>query len=197
MGYGYGRYWKVGLSDTGRLRATPRQLALLKRLDRRDYSGKGLTVDQASALIDDMLARRAEAREELGSVAEKMFNALYKKAVDAANAAGAAWLERHPKPLFIIHDPDSPSPIGVHGQIGTAWLTYPKRGTPLYKWIESTMFDGQKKVMNIAHRYVHRQEVGLQLACERAAIEAYRLAGQAEDVRLQFRCSGDPQALEL
>jgi hypothetical protein len=193
----YGRYWKVGLSDPGRLRATDKQLRYLKRLDRRDYSNKGLTVDQASDLIDELVARRSEAQGELGSVAERMFNALYKKAVDEANAAGAAWLQRHPNPIFIIHDPDDPAPRGVHGQIGAAWLSYPKRGTPLYKWIENTMYDGQKKVMNIAHRYAHRPEVGLQLACERAAIQTYRAGGLADDVKLFFRCSGDPDALEL
>lgn len=193
----YGRYWKVGLSDPGRLRATQKQLNYLKRLDRRDYTNKGLTVDQASELIDELLARQEESRREIGGVAERMFNALYPKAVAEANAAGADWLKRHPEPLFIIHDPDDPAPKGVHGQIGAAWLTYPKRGTPLYKWIENTMYDGQKKVMNIAHRFVHRPEVGLQIVCERAAMQVYRAAGQADDIRLQFRCSGDPQALEL
>lgn len=189
MAYSKGRYWNVGLSDTGRLGATRRQLFRLNKLDRRDYRGKGLTRDEASDLIEELEAMREQERATLGDVAEKMYSALMKKAKQSANAAGEQWLKANPEPLFIVNDPESATPIGVHGMIGTAWLTWPKRGTDIYKWMIEHNYDGQKNVLLIEHRYAHRLEVGLLLACEQAAIEVFRASGQnLGDIRLKFKC---------
>jgi len=186
---GYGKYWNVGLSDTGRLSATRRQLFRLSKLDRRDYRGKGLTRDEASDLIEELEAKREQERATLGDVAEKMYAAMMKKATMAANIAGENWLKAHPDPLFIVYDSDSKKPIGVHGAIGSAWLTWPRRGTDIYKWMIENNYDGQKSVLLIEHRYAHRLEVELLLACERAAIDVFRASGQnIGDIRLKFKC---------
>jgi hypothetical protein len=186
---GYGRYWNVGLSDTGRLSATRRQLFRLSKLDRRDYRGKGLTRDEASDLIDELEARRERERATLGDVADKMFAAMMKKAVQMANAAGEQWIKEHPEPLFIVDDPETHSPIGVHGMIGSAWLTWPRRGTDIYKWMIDNNYDGQKHTLYIEHRFAHRLEVELLIACEKAAIDVFRSSGQnIGDIRLKFRC---------
>lgn len=193
----YGKYWNVGLSDTGRLGATRRQLFKLGKLDRRDYRGKGLTRDQASELIEELEEKRARERAGLGDVADKMFSAMMTKARSAANEAGDKWMKAHPDPLFIIDDTDEKQPIGVHGMIGTAWLTWPKRGTDIYKWMIENNYDGQKQVLYIEHKYVHRKEVELLIACERAAIKVFKDSGQPlGDIRLKFRCE-NPQAITL
>ena len=198
MAYGRGgRYWNVGLSETGRLSATKRQLFLLAKLDRRDYRGKGLTRAEASALIEERLVERDIRNAALGDVAEKMFGAMLTKAIQEANAAGDRWMEKHAEPLFIVNDPESSQPIGVHGVIGEAWLTWPKRGTPIYKWMIDNNFDGQKTKLYIEHKYVHRLEVELLIACEKAAIDVYRRSGQPlGDIKLKFRCA-QPELLEL
>lgn len=186
---GYGKYWNVGLSDTGRLGATRRQLFRLSKLDRRDYRGKGLTRDEASDLIEELEAKREQERAGLGDVAEKMFAAMMKKATQSANAAGEKWLKEHPEPRFIVYDPESQKTIGVHGMIGSAWLTWPRRGTDIYKWMIENNYDGQKNVLLIEHRYAHRLEVELLIACERAAIEVFRSSGQnIGDIKLRFKC---------
>ncbi|NTF17522.1 hypothetical protein G6L37_03865 [Agrobacterium rubi] len=185
----YGKYWNVGLSDTGRLGATRRQIFRLQKLDRRDYRGKGLTRDQASDLIEELEAKREQERAVLGDVAGKMYAAMMKKATQSANAAGEAWLKDHPDPLFIVNDPESQIPIGIHGMIGSAWLTWPKRGTDIYKWMLENNYDGQKHTLLIEHRHAHRLEVELLLECERAAIDVFRNSGQnIGDIRLKFRC---------
>jgi hypothetical protein len=198
MAYGrYGKYWNVGLSDTGRLGATHRQLFKLGKLDRRDYRGKGLTRDQASELIEELEEKRAREKAGLGDVADKMFSAMMTKARSAANEAGDRWMKEHPEPLFIINDPDSQQPIGVHGMLGSAWLTWPKRGTDIYKWMIENNFDGQKQVLYIEHKYVHRREVELLIACELAAINVFKASGQSlGDIRLKFRCE-HPEAISL
>lgn len=195
MAYGrYGKYWNVGLSEPGRLQATRRQLFKLSKLDQRNYRGKGLTVDQASDLIEELEAKRERDRAGLGDVAEKMYSAMMKKAKQAANAAGDEWLKAHPDPLFIVNDPESQKPIGVHGLIGSAWLTWPKKGTDIYKWMNDNNFDGQRKVLYIEHRYAHRLEVELLIACELAAIRVFKESGQPlGDIKLQFRCEHPEQ----
>jgi hypothetical protein len=185
----YGKYWNVGLSDTGRLGATRRQLFKLGKLDRREYRGKGLTRDEASDLIEELEAKREQRRAGLGDVAEKMFAAMMAKAIKAANEAGDKWLKAHPDPIFIVNDPESRQPIGAHGMIGRAWLTWPKTGTDIYKWMIENNFDGQKKVLYIEHRHAHRCEVDLLIECELAAINVFKASGQPlGEIKLKFRC---------
>lgn len=120
-----GKYHNVGLTDPGRLQATKKQLALLRRLDRRSYEDKGLTVDKAAELIEQAYKRRAEESASLMPMQEKFIEALWLKATQAANNAGTEWLKNHPDVLFVVNDPESEEPIGVHGAIGNAWLTWP------------------------------------------------------------------------
>lgn len=180
-----GKYHNVGLSEPGRLSATDRQLLLLRRLDRRDYRGKGLTRDQASDLIEQAIERQAEDRKENTSMEDKLFHALRDKAIKAANEAGEKWMKDHPTIQFVVNDPQAGQPIGVHGAIGKAWITWPKRGSALYKWAMEYDFEGQKKVMHIAHRFSERLEAELLFVCERAAYEVYRKsASSIGDIKL-------------
>lgn len=183
-----GRYWNVGLSEWGQLRATLRQLNKLQMLTGRSYRGKGLTRDDALELIEAAMNEREASKEGLSSMAEQLFGGLYKRAIDSANAAGAKWLNENPEVLFAVEDPETKEKIGVHGTIGRAWITWPKRGTDLYKWLVDHMYDGQKKELRVEHYYTDRLEGELQLACETAALEVFRRSGaNVGDINVMYR----------
>jgi len=189
MPYGSGgKYWNLGLSDRNRLPATRRQHFYLQKLTGIDHRGRGLTVAQASDLIDDALLERSRRQASLTKVGEQLFAAIYQRAVEAANKAGEMWLEQNPETKFVVHDPETGENIGVHGEIGIAWITWPKRGSDLYKWLMENLYDGQNKVFHIPHRYEDRLEGGLQLACTKAAYDVFRKSGTSiGDIRLMYR----------
>ncbi len=94
---------QCGVDRPGRLQATKKQLALLRQLDRRSYENRGLTVDQASELIEKAYERRAAERAALTPFEEKFIEALWIKAIKEANRAGDEWLKAHPNPqLWLI-----------------------------------------------------------------------------------------------
>lgn len=186
-----GKYWNLGLSDHGRLGATQQQLWTLRRLTGEDHRGKGLTRDRASELIEQAIEAKEARKEGLTGVAEQFFTAVYKKAVQAANRAGDDWMRRNQEPVFSIKDGESGERVGVHGSIGAAWISWPKAGTTFHKWMMEHIYDGQKKVVRIPHRYAERLEGHLVLACERAAFEVLKSSGTSVgDIRLFYRCEG-------
>lgn len=194
MSYGGGgKNWNVGLSDPGRLGAMRRQLFHLHKLTGRDYRGRGLTRDQASDLIEEALREKNERKEGLNQMADQFFNATFAKAVFEANAAGEAWLGNHSKPLFSVADPETGQMIGVNGNIGYAWITWPRPGSPFHKWLIDNVYDGDRKAVAIPHRYAGRLEGELVLACEKAALDTLRrgAASAAGELRLMYRCDRD------
>lgn len=182
MAYGSGgRYWNVGLSDPGKLGATKRQLGYLRSLTRVDHSGKGLTRDQASELIDKAIEERAEKKADITQVQDQMYAALMKSAARAANEAGEEWLRANPDPLFFVQRGNEN--VGVHGRIGSAHITWPPKGQ-FHRWLEENYYDGQKRQIVVPHHFAERLEADLVLACERAAYEVLRKAGNTSGIRL-------------
>lgn len=180
---GGGKYWNVGLSDPGKLGATKKQLSYLRSLTRIDHTGKGLTRDQASELIDKAIEEKTERNAEITQVQDQMYAALMKGAARAANAAGEEWLRANPDPKFWIFDPASGEAVGVHGPIGRAHITWPPKGQ-FHRWLEENYYDGQKKYIQIPHHFSERFEAGLQLACEKAAFEVLRKAGNTGGIKV-------------
>lgn len=184
-----GKNWNLGLSDPGRLGATQRQFWQLQKLTGEDHRGRGLTRDRASEIIAEALKNKKSRKEGITGVAEKMFNALYSRAVEEANLAGDQWMKDHPEPLFSIADPETGEKIGVHGTIGAAWITWPKVGSDFHKWLIDNIYDGRKKTVPIPHRHVTRLEGELLLACESAAYEVLKKSSASiGDIRLMYRC---------
>ncbi|WP_315922756.1 hypothetical protein [Mesorhizobium sp. SP-1A] len=183
-----GKYWNVGLSNFGMLAATERQQFLLQKLTGISHRNRGLTRDQADELIGEAIKEREEKREGLTDLADKLLSSIYKQAIDAANEAGEKWLASHQEIQFVINDPETGTKIGVYGEIGKAWITWPKPTSALYKWLMKEMYDGQKKEIRIPHRYADRLEGELQLACEAAAYAALKRSGSSVgDIRLMYR----------
>jgi len=193
MPYG-GKYWNVGLSDPGKLSATKKQLNYLRSLTRVDHSGKGLTRDEASDLIDKAIEEKAEKAAGITQVQDQMFAALMRSAARAANEAGERWLREHPEPLFWVTDPRTGESKGVHGRIGSAHITWPPKGQ-FHKWLDETWIAGtededqadrriRRKYIQIPHHFSERYEADLQLACEKAAYEVLRRAGNTGGIKV-------------
>lgn len=188
-----GKLANVGLSQPGLLGATAKQYATLKRLDRRQYTG--LTKEAASELIQKAYERIAKERAGLTTHEDKYIEALWQKAIRDANQAGEAWLEQNQDVKFVVLDEESNTPIGVHGTIGKAWLTWPPRRTPFYKWLMENYYepDMDRKTINLPHRYDGRLELGLQLACQMAAFRTFRLQGMnLGEVKLMTQSDAEP-----
>lgn len=168
-----GKNHNVGMLEPGRLRAEDWQYEVLKRLDRRRY--KGLTYDEAAEKINDAYDRRAAERAGLTSTEEHYIEALWRKAIKVANDAGEQWLMQNPKVLFVVNQDENK--IGVHGVIGRAWLSWPPRRTPLYKWLVENYNTSNRKEVLLPHRFAARFELELQLACLQAAYNVFRNQG--------------------
>lgn len=182
MAYGGGgKYWNVGLSDPGKLGATKRQLSYLRSLTRIDHSGKGLTRDQASELIDKALEEIAEKKADITPIQDQLFGALMRSAARAANEAGEEWLRANPEPKFFVQRNDES--VGVHGRIGAAHISWPPKGQ-FHRWLEDNYYDGQKRQIVVPHHFAERLEADLVLACEKAAYEVLRRAGNTSGIRL-------------
>lgn len=166
-----GKYWNVGLSEPGRQAATNKQLWTLHLLSGRkiDYRGKGLTRDQASELITKLRQERSEA-SQTSIMRDAMFEAVYRKALSAADKAGDQWFEEHPEPVFRIHDPQSGISIGVHDRIGDVFIVWPK-DTVFGRWLRQNARNGQYDYVYLPHKYFGRPEFGLQKATTEAAKE--------------------------
>lgn len=191
-----GKNWNVGFSNRGLDGASQKQLFLLQRLTGVSHAGKGLTVDAASELIDKALEEKEKRQAGLTDMAGKLYSSLYKKAIDAANKAGEEWLKNNPDIKFGVIDPETKNLVGVHGSIGRAWITWPNRDCDFYKWLNKEMYDGQRKEIRLAHRYIDRMEGELQLACERAAFEVFKRSGTpVGNIRLLYRAE-EPEDLQ-
>jgi hypothetical protein len=131
----------------------------------RDHRGDGLTVAAASDLISKGMKQKEESRKGLSSIADQMFSRFMAKAIDAANAAGEEWLWKNSKPLFKVTTSDGP--VSVHGFVGRAYITAPKKGSGLAKWLEEHGYDDRRssKELVIHHRFVERLEAELHLVC--------------------------------
>lgn len=183
-----GKYWNLGLSNFGMLAATERQQFLLQKFTGISHRNRGLTRDQAEVLIDKALEERELKREGLTDLADKLLSSIFKQAIAAANEAGEKWVEAHQDIQFVINDTETSTKIGVYGEIGKAWITWPKATSPLYKWLVKEIYDGQKKEIRIPHRYADRLEGELQLACETAAYATFKRSGSSVgDIRLMYR----------
>lgn len=186
-----GKYWNLGLSNSGLLSATEKQHFMLKRLTGIDHRNKGLTVEAAAELIAEALKKRKTMDTPLTNIGEQLLASIFRQATEAANEAGDKWVAEHPAVQFVITDPDTKTSIGVHGEIGKAWITWPQKGNTFYKWLSREMYDGQRKEIRIPHRYTARLEGDLQLACERAAYEVFIGSGSpVGDIKLMYRHEG-------
>lgn len=184
-----GKNHNVGLLEPGRLRAEDWQYEVLKRLDRRKYSG--LTFDEAAQKIDEAYERRAKERAGLTSTEEHYIEALWRKAIKVANDAGEKWLSENPTVKFVVNTEEHQ--IGVHGTIGRAWLSWPPRRTPLYKWMVENYHGTNRKEILLPHRYVQRFELDLQIACLQAAYNVFRNQGLTlGEVTLMVQCDVEP-----
>lgn len=190
MAYGArGKNFNVGLQSPGLLPATKRQLAELKRLDRRDYSHKGLNRDQADELIEANRERREEAHRTLSQMQEGMIDAMWQMAIKAANKAGEQWLETHKEVQFVVFDKETGEKMPIYGPIGTAWLTWPEKGSPLYKWLREKNVPLNKGVLEIPHRYhlTERLEGELQAECCEAAMATFAKTSLAPGMMMMVR----------
>ncbi len=190
MAYGSrGRNFNVGLSSPELLPATREQLAELARLDRRTPPA-GLNREQAHALIEEARERRAEGRRGLTQMEGGMIDAIWQIAIKAANKAGDTWIEAHKKPLFAYYDKEHDATIPVYGAIGQAWLTWPEKGSQLYKWLRERNVALNKGRLEIPHKYqlAGRLEGDLQFECYKAALNVLSNASFATGLTLMM-CS--------
>lgn len=167
-----GKYWNVGLSEPGRLAATPRQLWSLHLLSGRkiDYRGKGLTRDQASDLISKMRKEKEQSQRDL-VVRSAFFEAAFDKAIKAANDAGDRWFKNHSKPLYEIYEPDSGERVPIHGPLGEVVILWPKDSI-FSRWAKQHAFNGQYSYLYVPHKYHGRPEYELQKVTTEAAYKA-------------------------
>lgn len=184
-----GKNHNVGLLEPGRLRAKDWQYEVLKKLDRRKH--KGLTYEEAAQKIKEAYDRRAAERAGLTSTEEHYIEALWRKAIKVANDAGERWLAENPKVLFVVNEEGNQ--IGVHGTIGRAWLSWPPRRTPLYKWLVENYNAGNRKEVLLPHKFAERYELDLQIACLEAAYNVFRNQGLTlGEVKLMVQCDVEP-----
>ena len=191
MGYG-GKLWNVGLADRSKLGATDSQLRYLQSIYGRDFRGMGLTQGEAGDKIDEGLAERAARGSSLTDIADQMFTLYMKRAIDAANAAGEAWLKKHREPQFVVMTQDGL--MAVHAPIGHAHITAPKRGSGLAKWLEEHGFNDRRnpKVLSLHHRYTERLEGDLLLKCAIAGLTVLREAKtEIGDIRIVYHCDDE------
>jgi hypothetical protein len=184
-----GKLWNVGMYDTSRLSATDSQFRYLLALYGRDFRGEGLTVGDASQRIEEGQRLREISRDGNPDMADQLFTNIVRRMTNAANEAGRKWLEANPEPDFEINFDGLR--IGVHGMIGAAYLTSPKKGSALYRWMVDHEFDDRrnKHMFPIPHEYTERLEGELQLACCIAALDVFReRTADTAGVRVMFRC---------
>lgn len=198
MGYygSRGRNFNVGWSSPELDAATPDQLRELHSLDRRDYRGSGLTIEAARILIEKGRERRDEGQRTLTQMEEGMIGSIWQMAINAANKAGNTWLEQHQTPLFSYFDKEREVMIPVFGAIGTAWLTWPNKGSALYKWLRERNFPLNKGRLTVPHHYQleNRLEGELQAECYKAALKILSNASFAAGVTLMVRSEAvDPR----
>jgi hypothetical protein len=187
-----GKYWSVGFGDFSRFGATDAQYRYLKSLFKKDFRGEGLTQAQASDMIEDGLELRSKDRSELSTIADQMFSLYMKRAIEAANLAGDKWLAEHPEPEFVIST--SNGLMEVHGSIGKASITAPKRGSALAKWMSEHGLNDRRDPKTLAFHYKHqeRMEGELQLVCCIAALDVLMEARtEIGDIRVIYRCDDE------
>lgn len=191
-----GKYWNLGSGDWSRFGATDAQYRYLKSLFKRDFRGEGLTQARASELIEEGLELRSKDRSELSTIADQMFSLYMKRAIEAANAAGDEWLAAHPEPEFVISTPHGLRE--VHGPIGKASITAPKKGSALAKWMFEHGLNDRREPKTLSFHYKHQErlEGELQLVCCIAALEVLMEARtEIGDIRVVYRCEDEDYRL--
>lgn len=197
MGRYGGKYWNLGMQDTSLLGASDQQLRFLRSLYGRDFRGEGLTQGRASELIEEGLELRSKDRSGLSDIADQMFTQYMKRAIEAANAAGDKWLAKHPEALFVVKTHEGLTE--VHGAIGHAFITAPKKGSGLAKWLAEHSFNDRRspKVLPFQYKHQDRLEGELQLACCIAALRVFNEAKtEIGDIRVVYRCDDEDFKLE-
>jgi hypothetical protein len=184
-----GRNWNVGFADRSQDGVSDAQLRLLRSLYGKDFRGLGYTKGQASALIQEGYHLRSINRSGLPDIADQMFSMYMRRAIEAANEAGDVWLAEHQKVQFVVSTPQGM--VEVHGPIGEASITAPKRGSGLAKWINEHGLNDRRNIKHLAvhHKYQDRLEGELQLACAIAALRVFEEAKtEVGDIRVIYRC---------
>jgi hypothetical protein len=187
-----GKNWNLGFSDRSQDGVSDAQLRLLRSLWGKDFRGEGLTKGRASDLIEEGYHNRAINKSGLTDLADQMFSMYMRRAIEAANEAGDWWVAGHPKAEFHVSTPNGP--VGVHGPIGHAHITAPKKGSGLAKWINEHGFNDRRNLKQLAlhHRYQDRLEGELQLVCAIAALKVFEEAKtEIGGIRVIFRCESE------
>jgi hypothetical protein len=175
-----GKNWNLGFSDRSQDGVSDAQLRLLRSLWGKDFRGEGLTKGRASDLIEEGYHNRAINKSGLTDIAE----------------AGDWWVAGHPNVEFVVATPKGP--IGLHGAIGNAYITAPKKGSGLAKWIAEHGFNDRRNLKQLAlhHRYQDRLEGELQLVCAIAALKVFEEAKtEIGGIRVVFRCESQDYKL--
>jgi hypothetical protein len=137
-------------------------------LTKKDVRDQNLTMAQASAMIEELLAAK-NGQEKIVS-APRNFSSIIKEATKAANEAGDQWMAEHSRPAYEVLDKRG----RVIGQMldvcGFAWIIIKDRRTSFAKWAEKTGI-ASHDFLHIAHKYKMRQELGLAEACGKAALQ--------------------------
>jgi hypothetical protein len=183
-----GKYHNLGW-DRDEATATVRQrwalyLASERKLDYRDTK-KPLSEAQA----DQMIRKCNTEKAHLGSkipindhFGVAYFHAVMRRAINAANEAGAEWDRKHPKVSYQIFlgDPDNPDDdvpenyVDVRGELGDVYIRWPDKRTKFGQFLRSYYFDNQYERVFIPHNYVNRFEHDLLLVCYRAAFAVFK-----------------------
>jgi hypothetical protein len=104
------------------------------------------------------------------------------EALEAANAAGDAWMSKA-TPAYVVTDGRGTSYGTLLDLCGNAHLQFKDRRSKNYKsFVKAGLVRGNS-VIEIYHRYKHRQEHGLQVACAEAAKKVFEKHG-ITDVRI-------------
>lgn len=102
-------------------------------------------------------------------------NDLILRATQAANTAGDEWM-KNAKVRFAVMDGEQ-----VVGQLldvcGNAHVRFTDKRTKEYKAFKNAGHTSITNVLYIPHKYKHRQEYGLHMACIEAAIKVLREEG--------------------
>jgi hypothetical protein len=100
---------------------------------------------------------------------------LFTEATEAANKAGAEWMNQHTNPAFVIVDEFTGQPQGTMLDIcGNAHVVSSDKRSGFFRALKKFKFVDERnycRTLPIVHNYSYRQEYSLQLACARAALK--------------------------
>lgn len=179
MSKNMGKYWNLG-GDPANFPASRRTLFALWLASgkRKDYRTATMTQGEAFAILQRINAENAQkkARGTPGQVEAAFYHAVMRKATEAANKAGSAWLAER-EPSFVIYHEENDSYEEIYGSFGGVYIKFPHVRTKFGKWLKEYYFDGQYEYIPVPHNYVGRREYGLLLVCEQYALDTFERNG--------------------